>query len=894
MTVRRRVAWALMVVILAIAVPAAGQSDNARLLDSAETLLRTPDAVQARPLFERALETARTTASDTDIARALVGLGEIARQQGRASDGRSGVVEALAIFERLGDRARIAYASHLLATIERAGGDRAAAVEHAKRALATYEAIEDHFGIAQSAILVEALQSLDIEAAGKLLERAAAAARAAGNRDLEGQALHNYGDALFTVGRYEQSIEQLVRAAATYEAANALDDLGTVYNSIGRVYRAHGRLDEALKYQKTALELHRKSSDRFSLLQSLNAVAVVYQRLGDLPAARSYLEEAIEVAAAMPASPAAARAQDFLRANMAALLSDLGQLAPAAAALEQVIASGRDSFPSVRYAQLSEVYSDLGRGADAVAAAERAVALCGESKVVCIDAYNARSDARAAVGDRDAALQDLSLTLRSIEDLRAQLLPSDFAKQGFSTYYARAYGSAIARQLDAGREREALETAELARSRAFLDLLASRSLAPMAPPAAPTPGLAPSTAPALPLTLRGGGAAPGVASPVTTAPANADDLVRTAARLRSSLLLYWVSAGETTIWVVRADGRIHARRVRVARARLAALVRDTAPFADSKSAGRAPVLRQAPAAWRELYTLLIAPVKAMLPATKGALLTIVPHDTLSNLSFAALQDASGRYLLEDYTLHYAPAGALFEFTAARRRPQPRSGAMLMVSDPDPVRRSALDPALPRLPGARHEAAAVTRQLPAGQVLSLNGAAATESSVREQAPARAILHFAAHTVVRDDDPFASYLALGSSGTGDADGVLTAQDVYGLNLAADLVVLSACRSASGTVAGDGVATFARAFLYAGSASLIASVWDVADEPSNRLMPDFYRAWLGGATKAAALRQAQLRLLSDLRRGRVRVTTPVGPVAVPEHPVFWAGFALFGEPG
>src|SRR4029453_16533415 len=167
--------------------------------------------------------------------------------------------------------------------------------------------------------------------------------------------------------------------------------------------------------------------------------------------------------------------------------------------------------------------------------------------------YNVRSDAQAALGNRDAALQDLSLTLRGIEDLRAQLLPSDFFKQGFSTYYASAYGSAIPRQLDAGREREALETAELARSRAFLDLLASRSIAP----AAAAPG------PALPLTLRGGAAAPGVASPVTTAAADAAGLVRTAARLRSTLLLYWVSAGETAIWVVRADGRVHARRVTV-------------------------------------------------------------------------------------------------------------------------------------------------------------------------------------------------------------------------------------------------------------------------------------------------------------------------------------------
>ena len=108
-----------------------------------------------------------------------------------------------------------------------------------------------------------------------------------------------------------------------------------------------------------------------------------------------------------------------------------------------------------------------------------------------------------------------------------------------------------------------------------------------------------------------------------------------------------------------------------------------------------------------------------------------------------------------------------------------------------------------------------------------------------------------------------------------------------------MLSACRSASGTVAGDGVAAFARAFVYAGAASVIASVWDVADEPSDRLLPAFYRAWLGGATKAAALRQAQLRLLADFRAGRVHVKTAVGPVPVPEHPMFWAGFSLFGEP-
>ena len=127
----------------------------------------------------------------------------------------------------------------------------------------------------------------------------------------------------------------------------------------------------------------------------------------------------------------------------------------------------------------------------------------------------------------------------------------------------------------------------------------------------------------------------------------------------------------------------------------------------------------------------------------------------------------------------------------------------------------------------------------------------------------------------------------------DGLLSAEEIYRLNLDADLVVLSACRSAGGRVTGDGIATFARAFIYAGTPSLVASLWDVADEPTNRLLPDFYRSWLAGASKARALRAAQLRLLRALRANTVRVQTPAGIVSIPEHPVFWAGFALIGEP-
>ena len=434
MTVSRPGVWTALALVLAIAVPSA-QPDSTQLLDRADTLLATTADDQVRPLYENALEAARETDRKPEIARALLGLGEIARRSGRAAEGRAGVVEALAIFEQLDDRLRVADATYLLARIERAGRNFVVALALAERALEGYESLERHRGIALATLQIIDLRQLDVDAAGPLFERAAAAARAAGDPAIEGEALHDFGDDLFNAGRYEQSLELLTRAAAAYERANALVDLGTVYNSIGRVYRAHGRLDEALRYQKAALELHRKGDNRLMLLQSLNAVAVVLGRMNDLVAAQTHLEQALAVSASLPRTPNAERAEDFLRANRASLLIDQGQMAAAAAALEQVIAGGRDPFPAVRHLQLSIAYRGLGRGQDALAAAERAVALCGEAKDTCVSAHLARSDAWAAVGNRDAALSDLSATLRGLEEVRAGLVPSDFFKRDFSSYY---------------------------------------------------------------------------------------------------------------------------------------------------------------------------------------------------------------------------------------------------------------------------------------------------------------------------------------------------------------------------------------------------------------------------------------------------------------------------
>ena len=90
--------------------------------------------------------------------------------------------------------------------------------------------------------------------------------------------------------------------------------------------------------------------------------------------------------------------------------------------------------------------------------------------------------------------------------------------------------------------------------------------------------------------------------------------------------------------------------------------------------------------------------------------------------------------------------------------------MLVVADPALPRLTTLDRPLPRLPGARGEAAAIARLVPASQADRAQDTVATEARTREAVAGKAVLHFATHAIVSDDDPFASFLALGPSASG----------------------------------------------------------------------------------------------------------------------------------
>jgi CHAT domain-containing protein len=280
-------------------------------------------------------------------------------------------------------------------------------------------------------------------------------------------------------------------------------------------------------------------------------------------------------------------------------------------------------------------------------------------------------------------------------------------------------------------------------------------------------------------------------------------------------------------------------------------------------------------------------VKEHLPGGDNELLTIIPSGPLFNVSFAALQAPDGKYLVEQYRTHVLPSIGLLRFTAQNAEESARQkGRYVLLADP-----ASPPDRLPSLPSTRTEATAIAHILPPGQTRLLLGVDANRRQLIENLSSATVLHLATHAVLNEKDSYQSFLAL--QGDRTDTGRLTVADIYQWKLHSRLVVLSACRTGLGRITGDGIMGLSRALFYAGAASVVSSMWDIADKPTAEMLPRFYEALLAGTSPSGALRAAQLSMLHDLRKGRIHVRTIGASSPLPPDPVYWAAFSLAGEP-
>jgi CHAT domain-containing protein len=331
---------------------------------------------------------------------------------------------------------------------------------------------------------------------------------------------------------------------------------------------------------------------------------------------------------------------------------------------------------------------------------------------------------------------------------------------------------------------------------------------------------------------------------------------------------------------------------------------------------------------RELYQTLLAPVEPLL---KNKTKIIVSADgALNYLPFEVLlknnQDASLDklpFLVRDFEISYTPsASVLANLNSGENADAPKPAkSFLAFAAPDYGTKTenrnqfvsqntkavfgddrSWD--LTDLPNAAVEAERISKLFPAGQSKVFLGAQATEEQAKtnELLSQYRYLHFAVHGLIDEEQPQFSSLVLSlPKNTGEnkiqsvtdqnpkseiqnpksqEDGLLQTPEIYNLRLRADLVTLSACETGLGKeMRGEGIIGLTRAFFYAGTPSVLVSLWKVNDASTADLMTSFYEQ-LGknnGRSKAAALRQAQLKLIAENKYS---------------HPYYWAPFVIQGK--
>ena len=358
---------------------------------------------------------------------------------------------------------------------------------------------------------------------------------------------------------------------------------------------------------------------------------------------------------------------------------------------------------------------------------------------------------------------------------------------------------------------------------------------------------------------------------------------------------------------------------------------------------KAIVARQPDAAAETLRRRVWEPLAQHIPSQTTTVI-IAPDGSLTAIPWAALPgDRPGTVLLEQYAIALVPhAPFLLDRLTAPARSRDDAGVVLALGGvaygqaPKPVddEKTKLELLAVRqaetqrgrgdgwteLPGTREELETVMHLAGARGVVRLEGTAASTAGLLRALPEARWAHIATHgffadpavpSVLRPDpqlfarsgrdraapgarNPLVlSGLVLAGANRPSADvdatthddlGILTAEAIAGLPLQdLELVVLSACETGLGTVAGgEGVFGLQRAFHLAGARTVVASLWKVDDTATRKLMRLFYsNLWERGMPAAEALRQAQLTVLSEA-------------VGSGDQPYYWAGWVLSGDPG
>ncbi|MCP4548030.1 MAG: tetratricopeptide repeat protein [bacterium] len=848
---------------------------------------------------EQALTIARDIGNRNTEGNVLDHLGNAYSAMGQYATAIEYHEQALTIARDIGDRNTEGSALGNLGSVYSAMGQYATAIEYYEQTLDIVRNIGSRYAEGVSLNNLGSVYFLmgQYATAIEYHEQALTITRDIGDRNTEGGILGNLGDVYSFMGQYTMAIEYHEQAMNIARDIGARNAEGGALGRLGSTYIELGQYTTAIGYLEQALDIARDISDRQGEGSNLGNLGNVYFLMGQYTTTIEYCEHGLTIARDIGDRNNEGRALGslgnayFSMGQYTTTIEHSGQALDIARDIGDRNAEGR------ALGSLGSGYLLMGQYTTTIEYYEQSLGIARD-----ISDRNAEGRVLSGLGiiysfleQYSMAIEYLEQAIAVIETMRGELRVEEF-KISFAAKYIFPYHGIIPLLVEMERPADAFHYAQRAKARAFLDQLGNARVAPRtgADPelVAQEQDLVDQIS-ALQRAISQGGdvdyaalaaqleslqtaynqvlidlkrSNPAYASLVSIDPLSIDEIRATVLDERTSLIAYFVT-GEKSIAFVLDQETLVAVSLPISRTRLAAQVERFHGLINVEPHGGPTQARERTELAQDLHRSLIAPV---LPHVEHARLIVIPHDVLHTLPFAALLDQGQHPLAARFTLSTAPSISSLAPEILNRNEN--GGQLLALGNPS----TAASP----LPHAEAEAIAVAGLYPRSTLFT--GAQASEAALRGNVEGADVIHLATHGTLDPVNPLFSTLLLAGEETDAAnDGQLQVREVFDLDLSdANLVVLSACETALGEQSqGDELVGLSRAFMYAGTPVVVASLWPVEDAATGALMLAFHRRVQDGQGAAAALAQAQ----AEIRDQDAWAA-----------PYYWAGFVVIGDGG
>lgn len=726
--------------------------------------------------------------------------------------------------------------------------------------------------------------------------------RLIGNREYENYTIIFVGSSYQFLGESQKALEfykQLLNRPVVYSQAKA-----SALDHIGKVYLSINDFSQALHYFQRALELYQATGDKTGEAATLNEIGSTFSLLDDKRRARAYYNKALSLSRTVKDQEGEASTLY----NIAQLERDLGNLAAARSQIESALRIIESLRRKVSSQDLRSSY----------------FASVHKHHELYIDILMQLHQQRPAEGF-DA------LALRASEQARARSLLEMLTE-------ARAD---ISRGVDPAllERQRVLQQALDNQAAKRMTLLGDKQTVELA---GVTEELDKITTEYGEITDRIKASSPHYVALTQAEPLSLTEIQQQVLGEKDLLLEYKLGEERSYLWAVTRGGISSYQLPRRSDIERPALVLYNLLTARHPVPGETPEQRRSRIAeadaqyWQQATAfsqMVLGPVAEQLETKRliivaDGVLQYIPfqaltspetagkhHQGLSQIDSAARSDEPIPLVFEHEIVNQPSASALAVLQREMRQRAPAPKAVAVLADPvferdDPRVRPAIEGdrhaatgqsqttemdqalrdvgmdrnqgSIPRLLASRAEAEAIQKSTPREEIFEALGFQANRTmAMGPELRQYRIIHFATHGLLNSEHPELSgiVLSLVDQQGQPQDGFLRLQDIYNLNLPADLVVLSACNTGLGkSVKGEGLIGLTRGFMYAGAASVMASLWKVDDEATAELMKHFYQVMLkDGRPPVAALREAQLFMWRQKRW---------------KSPYYWAGFVLQGE--